>query len=79
MTTIIIEISRNTVDPQGLGSDEDFDAAREAIVDALRVEWPDAEVIVAGNGGRTSGVDSDGCDITHDVKRIARDALNSMW
>ena len=77
--TITIEISRNTVDPQGIGSDEDFAAARETILDALRAEWPDAEINVVGSGGRTSGVDSDGDDITHDVRRVASEALNSMF
>lgn len=77
--SITIEISRNTIDPQGIGSDEDFAAARESILDALRAEWPDAEINAVGNGGRTSGIDGDGADITHDVKRVASEALNSMF
>jgi hypothetical protein len=78
-TTITVRTGRDTIDPQGIGSDEDFAAARETILDALRAEWPDAEINVVGNGGRTSGIDDDGADISHDVKRVASEALNSMF
>ena len=73
-TNISIEIGCHTIDPQGLGSDEEVVSAEAFVLDALRTEWPDAEITAVGNGGRTSGVDGNGDDITHDVKRVASQA-----
>ena len=78
-TNISIEIGCHTIDPQGLGSDEEVVSAEAFVLDALRTEWPDAEITAVGRGGRTAGVDGDENDITHDVKRVASRALNDFW
>lgn len=80
MTNISIEIGRHAIDSQGVASDEEVAAAEAFVLDALRTEWPDAEITAVGRGGRTAGVDGDDeNNITHDVKRVASRALNDFW
>ena len=77
-TNITIEIGRHTIDSQGVASDEEVAAAEAFVLDALRTEWPDAEITAVGRGGRTAGVDGENA-ITHAVKRVASQALNDFW
>ena len=77
-TNISIEIGRHAIDSQGVASDEEVAAAEAFVLDALRTEWPDAEITAVGRGGRTAGVDGEN-NITHDVKRVASRALNDFW
>jgi len=74
--TITVEISRNTIDPEGLASDAEYAAAGEHILDAVRTAFPGADVRAVGNGGRTSGVDADGRDLTRDVRATVNAAFD---
>ena len=75
--TITVNTSRATIDPQGIGSDEDAEFIAEIILDAVRAEWPDADVTAVGNGGRTGGRDADGTDISADVQRVVNEAFEA--
>lgn len=75
--SITVRVGRDTIDPQGIGSDEDVASCTEYVLDAVRAEWPDAEVDAVGNGGRTSAVDDDGHDFTADVKRAVNAAFDA--
>ena len=46
---ICVRVGRDTIDPQGLGSDEDVEAAKEFILDAVREEFPGADVRSVGD------------------------------
>ena len=74
---IIVNTSRETIDPQGLASDEEVAFVAECILDAVRAEWPDADVTAVGNGGRTGGRDADGTDISADVQRVVNEAFEA--
>ena len=74
-TTITVHVGRDTIDPQGLGSDEDVAAIEASIMDEVRAEWPNADVRAVGNGGRTSGTDADGHDITAEVRAFVNAAF----
>jgi hypothetical protein len=76
-TYITVNISRDSIDPQGIGSDEDYESAVERIMDDVREAFPDADIRSVGNGGSTSGVTDDGRDITDEVKQIVNDAFDS--
>jgi hypothetical protein len=76
---ITVEVGRHTIDPQGLASDEENAAIEEHIVEAVRAAWPGAHITVVGNGGRTSGIDADGNDISHKVQRVVNEAFNSAF
>lgn len=73
--TITVHLSRGTIDPQGLASDSDVAAIEASILDEVRAEYPEAEVIAVGDGGRTSGVDADGRDITSEVRAFVNAAF----
>ena len=71
---ICVRVGRDTIDPAGLGSDEEVEAAEEFILDAVREEFPGADVRSVGDGGRTDGCLSDGTDITREVRACVQDA-----
>lgn len=75
---ISVEISRDTIDPQGLGSDEECEACGEHILDAVRTAFPGAEVRAVSRGGRTSGVAAGGEDITSEVRAVVNAAFDSF-
>ena len=74
---IIVNTSRETIDPQGLASDEEVAFVAECILDAVRAEWPEIEVLAGASGSRTSGRDAEGNDISRDVQRVVDDAYNT--
>ena len=74
--SITVEVHRGTIDPQGLGSDEECDACEEYILDAVRTAFPGAEVRAVGNGGRTGGVTRDGEDFTAEVRTVVTRAFD---
>ena len=75
-TTIFVNTSRSTIDPQGIGDDADVETYRAAILDALRAEWPDAEIIEMTHG-RDNGVEA-GRDITSEVREVVRRAFDAV-
>ncbi len=75
-TTIFVNTSRATIDPQGIGDDADIETYRTAIVDALRAEWPDAEITETTHG-RDNGTE-DGRDITPAVREVVRRAFDAV-
>ena len=80
MTTasITVRIGRDTIDPQGIGTDEECAATEEAILDAVAREWPEANVAAVGPGGHTSGIDENGRDITAAVRNVVREAFDAQ-
>ena len=74
---ITVEISRDAIDPAGEGSDELYESCGEYILDAVRTAFPGADVRAVGNGSRTSGVHSDGRDITRDVRGVVNAAFDA--
>jgi hypothetical protein len=64
---ITIEIHRGTIDPEGIGTDEEAAQCEEYVLDYVRNAFPGATVRALGNGGRTAGV-HDGRDITSEVR-----------
>lgn len=75
-TSITVNLSRTAIDPQGLGDDADAEHYRTAVLDALRAEWPDAEIVEVTDG-RTHGTE-DGADITSAVRSVAREAFDAV-
>lgn len=76
--SITVHVGRDTIDPQGLGSDEECAACEEHILDAVRAAFPGAEVRAVGNGGRTGGVTRDGEDFTAEVRTVVTQAFDSF-
>lgn len=76
--SITVHVGRDTIDPEGIGSAEDVEHIEEAIMDAVRDAFPGAAVRAVSNGGRTSGMLTDGTDITHDVRCVVDDAFNAV-
>lgn len=74
---ITVEIHRGTIDPQGIGSDAECEACAEYVLDAVRTEFPDADVTQVGRGGRTSGRTADGLDLTADVRACVNAAFDA--
>jgi hypothetical protein len=75
-TSITVELHRGSIDPEGLGSDEDLESIREFVLDAVREAFPGATVRAVLSGGETSGVTDDGVDITYDVRHVVNRAFN---
>ncbi len=75
---ITVHVGRDTIDPQGLGSDEECAAVEEHILDAVREAFPGADVRAVGNGGRTSGVTRGGVDLTDEVKAVVTRAFDDF-
>ena len=75
-TAIFVNTSRATIDPQGIGDDADIETYRTAILDALRAEWPGAEITET-----TQGIDcgsEDGHSITAAVRNVVREAFDAQ-
>ncbi len=77
--SITVEVGRHTIDPQGLASDEENEHVEECIMDAVRAAFPGADVRAVGLGGRTSGTDANGEDITPEVVRVVNEAFNEAF
>lgn len=75
--SITVCTSRDEIDPQGLGSDEEADACAAAIVDAVRAEWPTAEIREVRSPARTGGVDGRGADISAEVRAVVQTAFDA--
>lgn len=76
--SITVEVGRDTIDPQGLGSDAEREACAEHILDAVREAFPGAEVVAVGNGGRTSATMPDGEDFTREVREVVTQAFDTF-
>lgn len=72
---ITVEIHRGTVDPGGIGSDEEYQDCKEYVLTYVREQFPGATVRAVGNGGRTSGLDRSGRSIEHAVKIVVANAF----
>jgi hypothetical protein len=77
-TTITVRIGRDTIDPEGTGTDEECAAYESNVLDAVREAFPGADVRAVGQGGRTSGVDAEGHDITAAVREVVREASDAQ-
>lgn len=75
---ITARVGRDTIDPQGLGSDEECSACEEHILDAVRAAFPGATVRAVGNGGRTSGTTRDGVNLDAEVRAVVTAAFDSF-
>jgi hypothetical protein len=75
---ITVEIGRDTIDPQGLASDDEVDACEEHILDAVRAAFPGATVRAVGNGGRTSATMRDGEDFTAEVRAVVTQTFDGF-
>lgn len=75
-TIITVECSRYTIDPEGIGSDADYEAAVAFLLDAVRDAFPGADVRRLGQGGRTGGMAGDGTDIGDDVRLVVERAFD---
>ena len=75
---ISVHVGRDTIDPQGLGSDEEVAACEEHILDAVRAAFPGAEVRAVRSGGRTSGTTRDGVNLDAEVKAVETAAFDSF-
>lgn len=76
--SITVEVGRHTIDPQGLGTDEECERCEAHILDAVREAFPGADVRAVGVGGRTSGVTASDEDITDEVRHVVNDAFNAF-
>lgn len=76
--SITVHVGRDTIDPQGLGSDEECAACEEHILDAVRAAFPGAEVRAVRSGGRTSGTTRDGVNLDAEVRAITTAAFDSF-
>ncbi len=74
--SITVHVGRDTIDPQGLGSDEECATCEEHILDAVREAFPGATVRAVGNGGRTSATMRDSTDFTDEVKAVVTRAFD---
>ena len=74
--SITVHAGRDTIDPQGLGSDEECAACEEHILDAVRAAFPGADVRAVGNGGRTSGTTRDGVTLDDEVRTVVTRAFD---
>jgi len=76
--TITLRIGRDTLDPQGTLDDAtvaagvDYIASR--VVSDLRDDYAEVDATVAGVGGRTSGMTSDGDVIDSRVRGLVQEA-----
>lgn len=75
--SITVELHRGTIDPQGIGSDEELESCREYILDAVREAFPGADVRAVGNGGRTGASHADGREFTREVREVERAAWDA--
>ena len=75
---LTVEVHRGTIDPQGLGSDDEVAACEEHILDAVRAAFPGATVRAVGNGGRTSATMRDGTDFTAEVETVVTQAFDGF-
>ncbi len=68
--SITVEIHRGTIDPAGEfeWSAGYVEACQDYVLESVREAFPGADVRAVGNGGRTSGTDAEGRDITSDVR-----------
>ena len=76
--SITVHVGRDTIDPQGLGSDEECAACEEHILDAVRAAFPGAEVRAVRSGGRTSGTTRDGVNLDAEVRAVTTAAFDSF-
>ena len=74
--SITVHVGRDTIDPQGLGSDEECATCEKHILDAVRTAFPGADVRAVGNGGRTSATMRDSTDFTDEVKAVVTRAFD---
>lgn len=77
-TEILVEVGRHTIDPQGLGSDEECAACEEHILDAVRAAFPGATVRPVNRGGRTSGTTRDGVNLDAEVREVVTQAFDTF-
>ena len=75
---ITVHVGRDTIDPQGLGSDEECAACEEHILDAVRAAFPGATVRPVNRGGRTSGTTRDGVNLDAEVRAVVTQAFDSF-
>lgn len=75
---ISVHVGRDTIDPQGLGSDEECAACEEYILDAVRTAFPGATVRAVSRGGRTSGMTRDGVSLDDKVKAVVTRAFDDF-
>lgn len=75
-TQITVEVSRDSIDPQGIGSDEQFESCREYILDAVKTAFPGAEVTAVGHGGKTTAYTDAGQDLSYDVRGVVNRAFD---
>jgi len=72
--SILVRIGRDTIDPQGLASDEETADCEEYVLECVRDYFPGARVS-AVRIGRNSGVTRDGTDISDDVDHAVAQAF----
>lgn len=75
---ITVRVGRDTIDPQGLGSDEECAACEEHILDAVRAAFPGATVREVGRGGRTSGTTREGVSLDDEVRTVVTRAFDDF-
>jgi len=75
---ILVEVGRHTIDPQGLGSDDEVAACEEHILDAVRAAFPGATVRPVNRGGRTSGTTRDGVNLDDEVRAVVTQAFDGF-
>lgn len=75
---ITVHVGRDTIDPQGLSSDEECDACEEHILDAVREAFPGATVRAVSRGGRTSGTTRDGVNLDAEVRAVVTQAFDTF-
>lgn len=73
---ILVRVGRDTIDPQGLGSDEECAACEEYILDAVRDAFPGATVRPVNRGGRTSGTTREGVSLDDEVRTVVTRAFD---
>lgn len=76
--SITVHVGRDTIDPQGLGSDEEVAACEEHILAEVRAAFPGAEVRAVRSGGRTSGTTRDGVNLDAEVRTVVTAAFDSF-
>lgn len=76
MGIITVEIHRGTIDPIGMCTDAEVQTICDHVLDVLRGRFPGAEIRAVGPGGRTSGTDESGRDVTVEVQRIVESVLD---
>ena len=76
--SITVHVGRDTIDPQGMGSDEECAACEEHILDAVRAAFPGADVRAVRSGGRTSGTTRNGVSLDAEVRAVVTAAFDSF-